>query len=471
MFKRFAIPAAVFGFLAALPAASHAATIAEILGSPPIYDGEHGPCLSDVQRTVKAIWSALILSVAMAACTQSSIPNVLPAGLVQQAPSRAYTAVTAYKSLFFFNGTDGRYPDAGLVRVGNTLYGTTAKGGAHKAGVVFSITTTGKQMVLYSFRGKPDGADPNTTLVDVSGTLYGTTISGGEYNDGAFFSMTTAGKEQVLRSFGGGSDSNSPTSLIQANATLYGTASGGGTSGNGTLFQIATHGDEKIIYSFPGGESGANPNSLVWLKGNLYGTATGGGELNCPPGTLEGPCGVVFGVSTAGKKVLLYDFKGSFNGSKDGWWPEGMVNVHGTLYGDTLFGGPTGCLSDGGTLYLGCGTVFTITTSGKERVIYNFQKGPPSGYWPEASLVDVGGVLYGTTYAGGESSCYLPSEPGCGTVFSVTLSGKEHLLHDFKGNLDGAYPQARLLGVNGVLYGTASSGGKANGGTVFSVTP
>jgi hypothetical protein len=41
MFMRLAIPAAAFGFLAALPAASSAATIAQILGSPSTYDGQH----------------------------------------------------------------------------------------------------------------------------------------------------------------------------------------------------------------------------------------------------------------------------------------------------------------------------------------------------------------------------------------------------------------------------------------------
>lgn len=40
MFKRFATPAAVFVLLAALPAASSAATITQILGSPSSYDGQ-----------------------------------------------------------------------------------------------------------------------------------------------------------------------------------------------------------------------------------------------------------------------------------------------------------------------------------------------------------------------------------------------------------------------------------------------
>lgn len=41
IFKRFAITAAAVGLLAVLPAASSAATIAQILGSPSTYDGQH----------------------------------------------------------------------------------------------------------------------------------------------------------------------------------------------------------------------------------------------------------------------------------------------------------------------------------------------------------------------------------------------------------------------------------------------
>jgi hypothetical protein len=49
MFQRFAIPAAVFGLLAALPAAGSAATIAQVLGRPSTYDGQH----VDVRGTVE----------------------------------------------------------------------------------------------------------------------------------------------------------------------------------------------------------------------------------------------------------------------------------------------------------------------------------------------------------------------------------------------------------------------------------
>jgi len=48
--KRFGIPAAAFAFLAAPPATCFAATIAQILGSPSTYDGQHVDVRGTVER-------------------------------------------------------------------------------------------------------------------------------------------------------------------------------------------------------------------------------------------------------------------------------------------------------------------------------------------------------------------------------------------------------------------------------------
>lgn len=50
MSKRSAITAAAFIFLAAMPAASFAATIAQILGNPSTYDGQHVDVRGTVER-------------------------------------------------------------------------------------------------------------------------------------------------------------------------------------------------------------------------------------------------------------------------------------------------------------------------------------------------------------------------------------------------------------------------------------
>ena len=78
-------------------------------------------------------------------------------------------------------------------------------------------------------------------------------------------------------------------------------------------------------------------------------------------------------------------------------------------------------------------------------------------------LIDVNGTLYGTTNFGG---AYGP-----GTVFSISASGKEKVLHSFAGGSDGAGPYGGLIDVNGTLYGTTEFGGGTHRhGTVFALT-
>ncbi len=60
---------------------------------------------------------------------------------------------------------------------------------------------------------------------------------------------------------------------------------------------------------------------------------------------------------------------------------------------------------------------------------------------------------------------------GCGTVFSITTSGKETVLYSFGAPKDGKYPYAGLINVNGTLYGTTTAGGAKDAGTVFSLSP
>jgi uncharacterized repeat protein (TIGR03803 family) len=132
------------------------------------------------------------------------------------------------------------------------------------------------------------------------------------------------------------------------------------------------------------------------------------------------------------------------------------------LYGTTYSGGTTGN-----------GTVFSITGTGKETVLYSFGGGA-DGANPEAGLIKVGDTLYGTTAHGGGSTsrCYGSTE-GCGTVFSITTSGAEKVLHGFGGGSDGFFPEAGVINVNGTLYGTTYYGGVRCGGlgcgTVFAL--
>jgi uncharacterized repeat protein (TIGR03803 family) len=80
----------------------------------------------------------------------------------------------------FQGGSDGSNPQAGLIKLGVNLYGTTAsRGSGH--GTVFSVNLkTGAETVEYAFQGGSDGDSPQAGLTKVNGTLYGTTVSDAE---------------------------------------------------------------------------------------------------------------------------------------------------------------------------------------------------------------------------------------------------------------------------------------------------
>jgi len=140
----------------------------------------------------------------------------------------------------FKGGTDGEYPDAGVVAKGDALYGTTYSGGASGYGTVFKVgRDTGAETILYSFTGGPDGASPSSSLLLSHGALYGTTYLGG-LGYGTVFSIDLkSGTETVLYSFTGGDDGAYPAAgLIEVSGVFYGTTQSGGTSGDGTVFKI-----------------------------------------------------------------------------------------------------------------------------------------------------------------------------------------------------------------------------------------
>jgi uncharacterized repeat protein (TIGR03803 family) len=190
---------------------------------------------------------------------------------------------------------------------------------------------------------------------------------------------------------------------------------------------------------------------LIDVKGTLYGTTSRGGAHGA---------GTVFSITTGGQETLLH----SFGAGKDGAVPLGkLLNVNGTLYGTTAYGGGRGG-----------GTVFRMALTGKEDVLYNFATDYPyrenSGSVPVAGLIDVKGILYGTTSHGGTRTCDTDYE-GCGTVFTITRSGKETVLRNFGEDEDGIVPLAALVNVGGTLYGTTSTCSGLCHGTVFSITP
>jgi uncharacterized repeat protein (TIGR03803 family) len=302
--------------------------------------------------------------------------------------------------LYSFRGPDdGATPQGSLVADNGALYGTTEFGGKSGDGTIFEITTAGKERVVYAFKGGRDGATPVLAgLVVMGGTLYGTTSAGGDSSChvensvgcGTIFAVTPSGKERVLYRFKGKPDGASPSgSLIALGGTLYGTTNFGGPGDNGTVFSAGTSGSQRVIYAFKGFPDGAVPYAgLTPLNGAFYGTTSFGGAFNYS--------GTVFKVSATGTERVIH----SFQGYPDGAVPLGSLIVYkGELYGTTEYGGNSSRACVGGAI-VGCGTIFAIGTSGNERVLYRF-RGVPDGLLPWTGLVLSNGVFYGTTLSGG----------------------------------------------------------------------
>lgn len=299
---------------------------------------------------------------------------------------------------------------------------------------------------------------------------------------------------KVVHSFTGAPfDGSDPLSaLVQgADGNLYGTTAQGGTSNSGTIFKLDKSGNETVLHSFAGGAGGSAPKGGLFRdpSGNLFGTASQGGTSACA-------CGTVFELDANNVFTTLY----SFRAGSDGAGPsDTLVSSGGVLYGTTQFGGK-GCSSVGG-----CGTIFKVTKTGQETILYRFAglmdgfqplglirdaagnfygatiagtnnfgtifkldttrhfivlhtfTGAADGAGPSGRLIrDVSGNIRGGTQAGGDPTCY------CGVIFRIDAAGNFKVLHTFFARTGGAEPVTGPLDVSGVLYGSTAYGGNLN---------
>jgi uncharacterized repeat protein (TIGR03803 family) len=247
--------------------------------------------------------------------------------------------------------------------------------------------------------------------------------------------------------------------VIQAkDGDFYGLTNSGGAANRGTIFMITPAGVETVLHSFHDGtveNDGADPLSglIQGTDGNFYGTTSVGGASES---------GTVFMATPSGQETVLYSF-GSV--PKDGLSPyAGLVQgTDGNFYGTTRGGGS-----------YGDGTVFSVTPSGKETTLYSFGSIPNDGL--NGSLGDliqgIDGNFYGTTGTGGDGSIDGGVD-NAGTVFMVTTSGHETILHSFRSRgaeNDGAEPRGLLEGTDGNFYGAITTGGSTGCGAIFQLS-
>jgi uncharacterized repeat protein (TIGR03803 family) len=109
--------------------------------------------------------SSCAVAAMLAGCGGSQPPIGAPGAMRQ---TNRIVPAGSFKVLYQFNGSDGEQPEASLINVNGTLYGTTNYGGKYGSGTVFSITTAGSEKVLHSFKGGADGSSPQSGLLDVN---------------------------------------------------------------------------------------------------------------------------------------------------------------------------------------------------------------------------------------------------------------------------------------------------------------
>ncbi|HEY6447386.1 MAG TPA: choice-of-anchor tandem repeat GloVer-containing protein [Acidobacteriaceae bacterium] len=368
------------------------------------------------------------------------------------------------------NPTDAGGPTARLLRDDEGILYGVGGGGNDNDGVVFKLSPGGQETVLYSFNGT-DGSYPKGGLVrDADGNLYGTTAYGGPKGYGTVFKLTPDGVFTVLHKFHGAPDGATPRGdlLLGADGNIYGTTTEGGTgcpnpygpTGCGTVFKITPAGKESILYRFTDSPDGAHPEAglVADADGNLYGATGQGGIIYA----REFALGTVFRVTPDGQETVLYSFNGSAAG--DGQNPDATLiwDEFGNLLGTTTEGGPNGG-----------GTVFRLSLTGVESVLYSFPTSSTDGYAPNAGLVrDRDGNLFGTTVNGGNETNGCGGS-GCGTVFRLTPNNAETIIHSFidTGNNGCVLYSGLTAGRDRTLYGSTLFCGTTGNGTIFAIRP
>ena len=368
---------------------------------------------------------------------------VLSALWSAQAQSNTFAVLHPFSADPYGTNSDGTFPYAGLVQLGNTLYGTAEDGGSVGYGTIFAVNTNGAGFTnLHSFKGS-DGEDPVAQLVLSGNTLYGTTEDGGSNGYGTVFAIHIDGTGFTnIHNFSNSDGAEPRGNLILSGNTLYGTTEDGGSGGYGTAFAVNTDGTGfATLHSFTNGSDGAYPQGGLIVSGStLYGTAYIGGPYEY---------GTLFAVNTDGSGFSVLH---SFNYTSGGYPYCRLILSGNTLYGTTYEGGS----EDEGTVF----AVNTDATGFTNLYVFNDST---YGAYPYAGVILSSNTLYGTTVDGGRR--------GYGTIFAVKTNGTGiTTLYSFTDGTDGASPYGGLILSGKTLYGTALSGSGTGYGTVFSLT-
>jgi uncharacterized repeat protein (TIGR03803 family) len=409
--------------------------------------------------------------------THRALTGAMMAALLAAA-SPAQAATYSFLASFSFTGT--AQPEGGLIpeSLGITPGAMIGTASATKldAGsiILFAPPVSGSgpwsATVIHHFSGS-DGSNPQGSLVFYNNALIGATFYGGSQNQGVLYSITANAGNYVFTKLMDFGTTTCPAALphgslvIGLGNLLYGTGGILQTIGNdGTVFALTP----------PHGTTGWSCQIITQYTSITTGASPQALYANAS-GTLfyavnaggAGGVGQVDALTPSGNswiRTTLHSFSPKNN---DGRHPLSQLyqDAAGALYGTTTAGGGKNML---GVFY----KLSPPAVSGgawSESILYAYPEGTIAGNNPKGQLyVNSAGVFYGATKTGGSAND--------GTVYSLTpQSGGGYTyqtLHSFTGTpTDGKFPYAGLELYNAnTLIGITGKGGAGNNGSVYSLT-
>jgi uncharacterized repeat protein (TIGR03803 family) len=169
-------------------------------------------------------------------------------------------------------------PNNTLVQVGSLLYGTSYTGGQYGAGCIYSFDLASGQVdVHYSLEPEPGKAYLRGNLLRVGESIYGTTGS-----DGALFKLDiTTNEVTMLHAFTGADGREATGSMVHFASSIFGVTSSGGQFGKGTVFKFDTLTNSfSTVHHFSGFDGSTPYGGLNRVGSTLYGTTYLGGQSN-----------------------------------------------------------------------------------------------------------------------------------------------------------------------------------------------
>jgi uncharacterized repeat protein (TIGR03803 family) len=295
--------------------------------------------------------------------------------------------------------------------------------------------------VIHDVNCSSDGCldqQPTPITQGRDGNLYGRMYSGGTNGDGTTWKVTPTGILSNLANFTYQQSNNPVGGLTLAlDGNFYGSNPFGGANNLGYVFKVTPAGAFTILYSFTSLDGGLTGEPLtLGPDGNLYGLD----GYNCYFYKITVATGAFSNVSNTCPQGTFYAL---------------TLGADGRFYGVT-----NGAGTDSK------GSVFAMTTAGKVTTLHSFTGAVTDGEYPVGQLVQASdGNFYGVT-------AQTPTNPYAGEIYKVTPTGTVSVLHTFASDgSEGANIVSGLVAASdGNLYGTSSTGGAHNDGTLYMIS-